>query len=356
MTHPQADLCACLSSQSFSRSGKKIFIPFQPVFSLGRDPAQCDYIFPPEDRYVDAVHAQLLCGLSQDGKQYQLRVQISGKAMYKFFVNSKLMEYGARIQLKADDVLTFGDQGSHGRSFKLFVYTPNSMQSKFDVGQVIGRGGFGMVYKVRSRKSGSIYALKVVKAKNNNGQPDEIARREVQNMRNIRHPFIVKLTGCFLETSFIYMILELGSGTIADVVYPRGPQEPKAVDERYVCRVAAMICQALLYLHDTMHMIHRDIKPQNLLRFPHDVIKLADFGLSKDMSQDSGCQTFCGTTAFMAPEIPCGAYFNYSYPADLYSLGATLYVMLSGTHVACASDQLDFSWPHMLISQEGTLA
>ncbi|KAJ3518754.1 hypothetical protein NM688_g9395 [Phlebia brevispora] len=318
---PKGDLCACLSRESPLFLGKVIFIPFQPVFSLGRDRTQCDYIISRDAQCVGPVHVILSCSLSADNKRYELSARIPGPGtLFKTFVNGNLIQCGTNVQLKPNDVLTLGDHDSDRHSFRLFVYTPHSMQSKLDLGQIIGRGGFGVVCQARSRKTGAIYALKVVKTKNTNGQVDETARREVQNMRQIKHPFIVTLVGYFMETTFIYMILELGSGTVADIVYPRGPHEPRATGE-----------MLLLFVW---------------------VVKLADFGLSKDMTENPECQTFCGTSIFMAPEIPCTAWMNYSYPADLYSLGATLYVMLAGAHAPCPSDHADFHWPHMPISQE----
>ncbi len=158
-------------------------------------------------------------------------------------------------------------------------------------------------------------------------------RREVEIMRRLNHPFIIKFIEVFEDHDSLMMVMEYCPGVeLFDEILNR-----KAFTEHDAKPIFYQIASSLFYLH-SLNIIHRDIKPENviLMRSKEEghspVAKLLDFGLSKNTgAQGSVGKTFVGTPCYLAPEVEYtsrGMGGTYSFPADCWSLGAVLYVML----------------------------
>ncbi|THG94372.1 hypothetical protein EW026_g7088 [Hermanssonia centrifuga] len=132
--------------------------------------------------------------------------------------------------------------------------------------------------------------------------------------------------------NFVILVMEYAPyGSLSDLLkHPLTELDSKIVTRH--------VCSALQYLHLEKNMIHRDLKPQNILIFGLDPIsvKLTDFGLTKVLTGETLQQLICGTPAYMAPEIiaavqwPAEARMNYDYKVDCWALGVTIFTMLAG--------------------------
>jgi serine/threonine-protein kinase len=208
--------------------------------------------------------------------------------------------------------------------------------SGFTVGRYVvvdrlGRGGNSIVFKARDlARPGHFVALKTLDAQNLHHGEDALARfrREIAIVRCLDHPNIVRALDVLETRTDVYLVLEFVPGCdLATLVRQSGPL-PAADAVAYAVQAA----QGLAYAHGR-GVIHRDLKPGNLLRSPDGVIKLTDLGLARFTTRqpdaDLTLKGVClGTPEFMAPEQAEDA--NAVGPrSDLYGLGATLFHLLT---------------------------
>ncbi|CAK80406.1 unnamed protein product (macronuclear) [Paramecium tetraurelia] len=192
----------------------------------------------------------------------------------------------------------------------------------------IGRGQFGRVLKVKMKSNNQEYAMKVIK-KSDIIQYGLVEHTMLEKSVLIRsqNPFVVKLKYSFQTDQKLYFVMELVTGgQLAKVL---GRQREKRFTQFQAQFCAAEIVLALQYIHETLKVIYRDLKPDNVLVTSDGHLKLTDFGLSKQYdSQDMKFFTFVGTPEYIAPEILLKSGHNSS--VDWWSLGILLYEMLVG--------------------------
>jgi len=207
--------------------------------------------------------------------------------------------------------------------------------SKYDIIREIGKGGFSTVYQTKDRRTGKDYAVKIVDLRplrlRERFNPLRL-RREVDIMKRLHHPNIIQFVDVFEDNDNLMMVMEYCPGQeLFDVILDR-----KFFHEEDARPIFVQIARALYYLH-SLNILHRDVKPENVLvsSIPdaqgNIVAKLLDFGLSKNAGNGSAAKTFVGTPCYVAPEVEYtskGLGGTYSFPADCWSLGALLYVML----------------------------
>jgi serine/threonine protein kinase len=187
----------------------------------------------------------------------------------------------------------------------------------------IQEGGMSSVYKGRHNKTGRTVAIKIIKA--NMAEDPTLLRRFEQEFRansKLLHPNIVQALDFGRDESATYLVMEFVEGqTLGDLVDRQG-----RLSEGEAVYIITQIAQALHYAHKHA-MIHRDVKPDNILLKPNGQAKLTDFGLVKDVAGDqklTGPLSVLGTPHFMAPEQYTDAQ-NVDARCDVYSLAATLY-------------------------------
>ncbi|GKZ17517.1 MAPK-activated protein kinase Srk1 [Aspergillus brasiliensis] len=228
---------------------------------------------------------------------------------------------------------------------------------RYTLVEKMGDGAFSNVYRARDSTGeyGDV-AIKVVRKFEMNSNQRANILKEVQIMRQLDHPNIVKLVQFSESRQYYYIVLELCPGgelfhQIVRLTY---------FSEDLSRHVIVQVAKAIEYLHETSGVVHRDIKPENLLFYPIDfipsknpkprqpgdedkvdegefipgkgaggigVIKIADFGLSK-VIWDSQTMTPCGTVGYTAPEIVKDE--RYSKSVDMWALGCVLYTLLCG--------------------------
>jgi serine/threonine protein kinase len=203
-----------------------------------------------------------------------------------------------------------------------------SSVGKYDLLAKVAEGGMGAVYRGRNRETGQIVAVKVV-AEHMLGNQVILKRfeQEYNAASQLNHPNIVRAMDYGTEGSTPFLVMEFVEGESLG----QKLQREKSLSEREAVRLIGQIAQALHRAHKE-RLIHRDVKPDNILVTPDGTAKLADLGLVKEVEADLNLTRTgrgLGTPHFMAPEQFKNAK-NVDPRCDIYSLGATLYMMVTG--------------------------
>lgn len=200
----------------------------------------------------------------------------------------------------------------------------------------IGRGGMGVVYRARQRSLDRIVALKMI-AVGDSASQGALARfrREAEMAAKLDHPNIVSIieVGEFRADPFLVMRLVEGDDLASRMPDLALPSEAKGADayqaQTEIVRLIATVARAVDFAH-TRGVLHRDLKPSNILLDQEGRPHLTDFGIAKSLDQETGLtQTaeLLGTLCYMSPEQAAGK--ATSRAADIYSLGAILYELLT---------------------------
>ena len=192
---------------------------------------------------------------------------------------------------------------------------------------LVGSGGFGKVYLVQSEKYNQPFACKV--GKNFRGLGEEI-----KLLSNILNQFIIQIYDWFKFGDNIGAILDYcPNGTIRDYIFKHGPLNCDQMQQ-----VIHSLFTAIQVCH-SRNIVHRDIKPSNILIDTHGYLKLSDFGLSMVVERGTLITTTSGSTPFMAPEMFSQKEFD-PFAADIWAIGVTLFVMLTGVLPWIAKDKV----------------
>lgn len=197
---------------------------------------------------------------------------------------------------------------------------------RYRLGRSLGHGGMATVHLARDETLGRDVAIKRLSEALSG---DEVFRerfmREARTAAGLSHPNIVGVFDVGEEGGIPYIVMECVEGrTLADLLAENGPLDPdRTVD------LILQACAGLEHAH-AAGLVHRDIKPQNLLVRDDDTLKIVDFGIARpvDGTQLTLAGTILGTAAYLAPEQALGE--RVTAAADLYSLGAVTYELLSG--------------------------
>ncbi|XP_072121811.1 mitogen-activated protein kinase kinase kinase kinase 3 isoform X5 [Mobula birostris] len=203
---------------------------------------------------------------------------------------------------------------SHG-SFDLSRRNP---QEDFELIQRIGSGTYGDVYKARNVNTGELAAIKVIKLEP--GEDFAIVQQEIIMMKDCKHSNIVAYFGSYLRRDKLWICMEFcGGGSLQDIYHVTGPLSELQI--AYVCRETL---QGLYYLHSKGKM-HRDIKGANILLTDNGHVKLADFGVSAQITATiAKRKSFIGTPYWMAPEVAAvERKGGYNQLCDIWAVGIT---------------------------------
>lgn len=195
----------------------------------------------------------------------------------------------------------------------------------FSLVKLLGKGAFGEVFQVRHKRTQASYAMKVMpKRKVTTGKCMSYTRTERNVLSYIQHPFIVSLLYAFQTADHLVLVLQFCSrGNVQELIRREG-----RLEDPLACHYTAEILLALCHVH-ARNIIFRDLKPENCVLDESWHCLLTDFGLSKEgVSGIRGTSSFCGSMAFLAPEIL--AREEHGHPVDIYGLGVMLFNMLTG--------------------------
>lgn len=194
--------------------------------------------------------------------------------------------------------------------------------SDFTIKRTLGTGSFGRVHLVQSNHNHRFYAVKVLKKQQVVKMKQiEHTNDERRMLQKVKHAFLVTLWGTFQDSKNLYMVMDFVEGGELFSLLRKSQRFPNPVAKFY----AAEVTLALDYLH-SMHIIYRDLKPENLLLDRHGHLKITDFGFAKEVPDITW--TLCGTPDYLAPEVVASKGYNKS--VDWWSLGILIFEMLCG--------------------------
>ena len=207
------------------------------------------------------------------------------------------------------------------------MLSPGSTFGGYEVESVVGAGGIGILYRARQLRLDRPVALKLV-GPEVAGDPvvRERLRREARMVAALDHPNVVPLYEAGEEGGTVYIVTRWVEGTeLGTLILSEGPMEPGRA-----ARTAAQIAAALEVAHE-QGLIHRDVKPSNVILTGEDHVYLTDFGLAKRAATAPGLTAvdqMLGTVDYVAPELIEGS--EPDARSDVYSLGCVLFEMLMG--------------------------
>ncbi|KAL5553000.1 hypothetical protein UlMin_040401 [Ulmus minor] len=200
-----------------------------------------------------------------------------------------------------------------------------TLDNKYMLGDEIGKGAYGRVYKGLDLENGDFVAIKQVSLENIAQEDLNIIMQEIDLLKNLNHKNIVKYLGSLKTKSHLHIILEyVENGSLANIIKPNkfGP-----FPESLVALYISQVLEGLVYLHE-QGVIHRDIKGANILTTKEGLVKLADFGVATKLTEaDVNTHSVVGTPYWMAPEViemsgVCAA-------SDIWSVGCTVIELLT---------------------------
>ena len=200
------------------------------------------------------------------------------------------------------------------------------LSGRYEVLKRVGSGGMADVYMAKDHKLNRNVAVKVLKSEY--VEDEKFLKKfetEAQAVARLSHPNIVNVYDVGIEDGINYIVMELAEGiTLKEYIRKKGYLSPKETVE-----ISIQIASAISHAHKN-HIIHRDIKPQNILVSDTGVIKVTDFGIAKATSSNTvtSTATAMGSVHYISPEQAKGRFCDEK--SDIYSLGITMYEMVTG--------------------------
>lgn len=203
---------------------------------------------------------------------------------------------------------------------------PQRSVGEWDIGAQLGRGAFAVVWKAQHRQTTQEAAVKEIDVEKLNSRLRQSLESEVSILKRVSHNNIVKLYQVIEEGTKLYLIMEYCSGgDLAGLI-----RAEKRLPEEGARHIMQQLASGLKEMA-SRNLVHRDLKPQNLLlshKGPDAVLKIADFGFARALQPQRMAETLCGSPLYMAPEIL--HHHKYDAKADLWSIGAVLFEVISG--------------------------
>ena len=214
--------------------------------------------------------------------------------------------------------------------------TANSELDKYVKLDKVGEGTYGVVYKCQNKNTKDYVALKKIRLENEDEGIPSTAIREISILKQMKHPNIVKLVDLIHGDKKLYLVFEFMDYDLKKFLDMNGGPLPPQLVKSYLYQITS----AIRYCH-SKRILHRDLKPQNLLIDKNGVIKLADFGLARAFGVPIKTLTHEVLTLwYRAPEILLGQK-EYSTPVDIWSLGLIFFEMAHRKPLFAGDSEID---------------
>ncbi|KAK4743517.1 hypothetical protein SAY87_001518 [Trapa incisa] len=187
---------------------------------------------------------------------------------------------------------------------------------RFKLNREVGVGTFGSVWKAINKLSGEVVAIKRMKKKYYSWE-ECINLREVKSLQKMSHPNIVKLKEVIRENDVLYFVFEYMECNLYELIKDR----ERPFSEAEVRNLCFQVFQGLAYMHQRGYF-HRDLKPENLL-VSKDQVKIADFGLAREVNSEPPYTEYVSTRWYRAPEVLLQSY-RYNFKVDMWAMGAIM--------------------------------
>ncbi|XP_030358009.1 serine/threonine-protein kinase Nek4 isoform X5 [Strigops habroptila] len=201
--------------------------------------------------------------------------------------------------------------------------------------RAVGKGSYGEVSLVRHRQDSKQYVIKRLNLKNASNRERKAAEQEAQLLSQLKHPNIVTYRESWQgEDGLLYIVMGFCEG--GDLYHKLKEQKGKLLPENQVVEWFVQIAMALQYLHEK-HILHRDLKTQNVFLTRTNIIKVGDLGIARVLeNQYDMASTLIGTPYYMSPELFSNKPYNYK--SDVWALGCCVYEMATLKHAFNAKD------------------
>ena len=195
---------------------------------------------------------------------------------------------------------------------------------RYEILERIGSGGMSDVYKANDYKLNRYVAVKVLKSEFNSDKNFvQKFRSEAQSAACLTHPNIVNVFDVGETEDLHYIVMELVEG----ITLKKYIEKKKRLQVKETIGIAVQVCQGIEAAH-AQHIVHRDIKPQNIIISKEGKVKVTDFGIAKAASSQTISSNAMGSVHYISPEQARGGYCDER--SDIYSMGITMYEMITG--------------------------
>ncbi|WP_051704728.1 Stk1 family PASTA domain-containing Ser/Thr kinase [Glycomyces sp. NRRL B-16210] len=222
---------------------------------------------------------------------------------------------------------------------------PRLLGGRYEIGEVVGYGGMAEVHRGRDLRLGRDVAVKLLRADLSRDESFLIRfQREAQNSASLNHPNIVAVFDTGEDAGIPYMVMEFVNGrTLKEVLLAEGRFEPTAA-----CEIVADMCSALDFSHKH-HIIHRDVKPGNVMLSDTNQVKVMDFGIARALASNQATMTqtsaVIGTAQYLSPEQARGETVDAR--SDVYAVGCVLYELLVGHPPFTGDNPVSVAYQHV---------
>lgn len=207
----------------------------------------------------------------------------------------------------------------------------------YKIDKVIGKGSYGEVKLVKHKKDKKQFVMKKVDLSKASAKERKAAEQEAKLLSQLRHPNIVSYRESFQdEPGFLYIVMNFCEGGDLYTKLKAQDKDGKALKETQVVEWFVQITMALQYMHER-HVLHRDLKTQNIFLTKSNIIKVGDLGIARVLESASDmASTMIGTPYYMSPELFSNKPYNHK--SDVWALGCCVYEMCTLRHAFNAKD------------------